>query len=344
MGSPLFTIGIPTFNRAGWVVDAIRSALNQTQQSVEVIVCDNASTDNTQDVVRQFGNQIRYIRNEQNIGAQANFCKLVDLAQGEYFSWLQDDDLINGRFVERAVGAFEKNQAVNAYAAYITMGPSVTNVRCGRIIGPPLSLNWPQEEIRLIDGRVVTAFSLWFSVSWPPVVAFRMKQLRNSMEQYCSECPLFNERTTLADVCKTGSLAVDPYVAGQFRYHDGQAHKTMQRGEDGESTRQWEIMASFLDELSANWNSDWEGSFLSVLEESPVSDRMEWLLEARAWKHASPFRQRARRILQQSIQDTGHVPSKLLESRGSFAAAKVVGRQLTPPFIWNGLRHLMGRS
>src|SRR5438874_2520603 len=98
---PLFTIGIPTFNRASLLPGAIRSALSQSHTQLEVIVSDNASNDSTAEVVRQFGDRVRYARNDTNVGPLANFCRLVELARGEYFSWLQDDDCIFDQFAAR---------------------------------------------------------------------------------------------------------------------------------------------------------------------------------------------------------------------------------------------------
>jgi glycosyltransferase involved in cell wall biosynthesis len=80
---PKFTIGVPTYNRAKWIGNAIECALGQTYRDLEVIVSDIASTVSTADVVRKFGNRVRYIRNETNIGAARNYCKLVELATGE---------------------------------------------------------------------------------------------------------------------------------------------------------------------------------------------------------------------------------------------------------------------
>ena len=89
-----FTIGIPTYNRAGFLRRALEAACEQTSDDVEVLVSDNASTDNTEAVVRSFGDRVRYHRNPTNIGLWRNFGQGADPAGGDYLAWLQDDDLI----------------------------------------------------------------------------------------------------------------------------------------------------------------------------------------------------------------------------------------------------------
>src|SRR4029434_4251541 len=77
-GHPLFTIGIPTFNRAQWLARSVHSALSQTFSSFEVLVSDNASEDETAEVLRQFSDQrLAIIRQPRNIGPIANWTACV---------------------------------------------------------------------------------------------------------------------------------------------------------------------------------------------------------------------------------------------------------------------------
>ena len=70
--TPTVSVIIPTYNRAHLVGRAIRSVLNQTFQDFEIIVVDDGSTDNTEEVVKGFNDpRIRYIRHEENRGGSA---------------------------------------------------------------------------------------------------------------------------------------------------------------------------------------------------------------------------------------------------------------------------------
>ena len=98
---PLVTIGIPTYNRADKTLScAIGSACSQDYPNLEIIVSDNCSTDNTQELVRSFNDhRIKYLRHDTNIGPNNNFNACLQAAKGDYFLLLHDDDLIDPDFV-----------------------------------------------------------------------------------------------------------------------------------------------------------------------------------------------------------------------------------------------------
>ncbi len=98
---PLLSILIPTYNRSIETSRALRSILSQLDgelaEKVRVIVSDNASSDDTQTALRSFGENITYIRQEQNIGADANFAYLLENSSSKY-KWIfgSDDLLLKG--------------------------------------------------------------------------------------------------------------------------------------------------------------------------------------------------------------------------------------------------------
>jgi glycosyltransferase involved in cell wall biosynthesis len=96
--SIVLSICIPTYNRAVFLAKALDSLLPQVcnNPQVEVLVSDNASTDTTWAVVRDYQGhypQIRYHRNAQNEGFDGNIAACVEQAQGEHISFFSDDDL-----------------------------------------------------------------------------------------------------------------------------------------------------------------------------------------------------------------------------------------------------------
>jgi glycosyltransferase involved in cell wall biosynthesis len=99
---PLVTIGIPTYNRAdSYLKKTIHSALRQTYRNIEIIISDNCSNDDTENVVKSFpDSRIRYFRQEVNIGPIENYNFCLSKANGDYFLLLHDDDLIDEDFVE----------------------------------------------------------------------------------------------------------------------------------------------------------------------------------------------------------------------------------------------------
>ncbi len=111
--NPKVSIIIPTYNRAQYLGQAIKSALNQDYPNKEIIVSDNASTDNTFEVVKQFMNypEFKYFRNETNIGMVPNWRKaLYEYATGEYAIILSDDDFfVDKSYISKAIKLFREN-------------------------------------------------------------------------------------------------------------------------------------------------------------------------------------------------------------------------------------------
>ncbi len=84
---------IPTFNRAGWVREAVDSVLHQTVKPREVLVVDDGSTDGTGDVLSEYGDAIRVLRLEENRGVSAARNRGIEAAAGRYVAFLDSDDL-----------------------------------------------------------------------------------------------------------------------------------------------------------------------------------------------------------------------------------------------------------
>ena len=104
---PLVTIGLSTYNRVdSYFPLALASARAQTYPNLEIVVSDNCSTDGTQAYVDGLQDaRIRYFRQTQNIGPNANFNYCVEQARGEWFLLLHDDDLIDPDFVSTCIEA-----------------------------------------------------------------------------------------------------------------------------------------------------------------------------------------------------------------------------------------------
>jgi len=107
------TVCIPTRNRAALVASAIGSVLAQTFQDFELLVSDNASEDDTEAVVRSFGDpRLRYLRHASNLGAAGNFNACLRTVQTEYALVLCDDDTLQPEFLQTAVPALRSDAGV----------------------------------------------------------------------------------------------------------------------------------------------------------------------------------------------------------------------------------------
>lgn len=116
---PTISVGMPVYNGEQYIESALQSVLDQTCDDFELIVCDNASTDRTSEIVRDFASgdrRIRYSCNERNLGAAGNYNHAFALARGPFFRWMNADDLIEPELHALCLRALRNTpEAVLAY-------------------------------------------------------------------------------------------------------------------------------------------------------------------------------------------------------------------------------------
>ena len=125
--TPLVSVGIAVYNGENYLAKAIESVLSQTFRNFELIICDNASTDRTQEICEDFAGRdgrVRYFRNERNLGAGPNHDLAFHRSRGKFFNWLSHDDLFAPTYLEEAVACFADNpDAVLCYVGIREIGP-----------------------------------------------------------------------------------------------------------------------------------------------------------------------------------------------------------------------------
>lgn len=166
---PLLTVAIPTYNCAHFLPDAIGSVMRQGLDDFELLILDNASEDNTEEVVRSFENEhIRYIRNSSNLGSRENGNRCMLNARGRYVKFLCADDVLLDGVLEKQLKILESR-------------PDIALVSCDNFI---------TDEHLQIEGtfhafpgvcsgaRVIDACLSWISnyIGGPSNVMFRREQ------------------------------------------------------------------------------------------------------------------------------------------------------------------------
>lgn len=135
--NPLISILIPTFNREKYIDSCVKSALNQTYKNIEIIIVDNASTDQTWQILNDLKKKdirIKIFQNESNIGPVMNWKKCIDLSSGELVKILFSDDLLDKDFLKKSVHYFkDENIGFSFTSAKIF---SANNSRLRYQIGP----------------------------------------------------------------------------------------------------------------------------------------------------------------------------------------------------------------
>jgi len=112
---PKVCIGMPLFNAEKYLRKSLAQLLAQDYPNIEIIICDNSSTDRTKEIIEAYrvkDKRIKIYYNETNIGAAKNFIKVLDLADGKYFMWAAHDDGWEPTYIRKCVEILEKEPGV----------------------------------------------------------------------------------------------------------------------------------------------------------------------------------------------------------------------------------------
>src|SRR5262245_49209277 len=144
---PRVSVCIPTYNTARYLPKSIESVLAQEFADFELVICDNASSDDTPGICRGYDDpRIHYVRFDEFVGQSANWNRCLELARGEYVVLLHADDALQPAFLKRAVSMLEHN-------------PPVGFVHCSvqhiNESGAPLHLQKLWDEDRIDAGEVL---------------------------------------------------------------------------------------------------------------------------------------------------------------------------------------------
>ena len=132
----LVSVIMPSYNTAPYIKETIQSVLNQTYTNWELIIVDDCSTDNTDEVLETIkDNRIRYFKNEKNSGAAISRNKALREAKGQWIAYLDSDDLWMPEKLEKQINFMVENGYAFSYTNYeeIDVDSNKTGVR---VTGP----------------------------------------------------------------------------------------------------------------------------------------------------------------------------------------------------------------
>lgn len=141
MSAPRVSIGMPVFNGAEHIAEAIESILAQSFTDFELIIADNGSEDGTDSICRGYAerdSRIRFIRHECNLGASRNFAYVFEQSRGRYFRWAAHDDVIAPEYLRRCVETLDRSgsNVVLCFPQRLLINAD------GQVLGPDGSPNW----------------------------------------------------------------------------------------------------------------------------------------------------------------------------------------------------------
>lgn len=118
--SGLVSIIMPSYNTGKYIAESIKSVIAQTYPDWELLIVDDNSSDNTENVVKPFlsDNRIKFTRNSSNLGAALTRNHALQLAKGDWIAFLDSDDLWQSNKLEKQIMFMEKNSYAFSYTNY----------------------------------------------------------------------------------------------------------------------------------------------------------------------------------------------------------------------------------
>ena len=168
---PLLTVFTPTYNLELYIEETIKSVLNQTFTDFEYLIVDDASTDNTIQIIKSINDpRIRLIKNKTNQGIAYNRNLAIKEAKGKYLAMIDGDDLALPTRLEKQITFLEKN------TNYGILGTGVVNIdKDGRELNKAVKYSIPDEEIpaRMLFNNYIATSSVMIRKSYIKDIKFK---------------------------------------------------------------------------------------------------------------------------------------------------------------------------
>ena len=144
MNQDLVSVIMPSFNTVKYIEKSIESVLNQTYKNLELIIVDDCSTDNTDEIIKPLlsDKRIKYIKNEKNSGAAVSRNKAMAAAQGKWIAFLDSDDIWEKDKLEKQIDFMEKSGCAFSFTGYEFA--DANGKPLGTIVNVPKKINYKQ--------------------------------------------------------------------------------------------------------------------------------------------------------------------------------------------------------
>lgn len=225
MDAPFFTIAIPNYERPHFLREALQNIFAQSFDDFEIIVSDDCSEQDIASVISEFPDaRLRWIRQEINLGAIANFNYVIGQARGRYIVLHQNDDVLHRDFLLRAHQAFQQHPDAGMYAACVWTGDIHQGFRARTDIQPDKVTDILAGGPFVLDGNL---FAVKLLVSLPitfPAIAISAEQW-HAIGDYFADYELGADQITLCRVLIGGKLLYDTRIGGVYRAHASQTSR-----------------------------------------------------------------------------------------------------------------------
>lgn len=260
MAVPKVSVVIPSYNGGRFIVATLRSVLEQTWRDFELVVIDDASTDDTVKQAQSIHDgRLRIVGHERNVGLGANFNRALREARGEYIKLLPMDDLLYPACLERQVAVLQSD-------------PRVQMVTCLRDIidahGKRIVTRGPGFSGRLSGGRAIrrTVRSGTNLFGEPGAVLFRASVLEQ-VREFDASLTFTIDLDMWCRILLRGSIFAVPEVLCAFRV-SSRSTSVLLGGGQGAQFREFVRTMRKQPEYGVPGRDAWCGCALSLLNET----------------------------------------------------------------------------
>ena len=204
---PVVSVGLPVRNGESRVSSAVASVLSQTYQHFELVISDNASTDGTEQVCRALASgdsRIVYHRQPVNLGLIGNFNAVIQLARGEFFCWLGDDDHVHPEYLERCVAELRSDDRLVLVTTSTSVRDPSGRQHVSAYEGHRLGSDDPVfrlvEMLRWLNGKPFEIDPISAVFRRVPVAAIPMRNMLRSDQLFAAELALAGPWGHVAEV------------------------------------------------------------------------------------------------------------------------------------------------
>ena len=221
---PLVSILITTYNRTGFFIKAIESALCQTYKNIEIIITDDSTNDETEKIVNAYKKRFKniyYERNKHTLGQELNVRKCFDLSKGDYVNFLFDDDLFHPQKIEKMMNFFLSDLSI----AMVTSSRQSINSD-GELLGNMEGLDSFINSDAVFAGKDIIKLCLVNVINYigePTTVLFNKKYLKEPFGIFLGRQYINNiDMASWFSILSGGKLGFLHEPLSFFRFHDSQ--------------------------------------------------------------------------------------------------------------------------
>jgi glycosyltransferase involved in cell wall biosynthesis len=227
--TPLVSILIPAHNRPEFFEKALRSALGQIYENIEIIICDDSTNNDVFNIVNRYiplNPNILYFKNEKPLGGNGllNAQKCLELSSGEYVNYLFDDDLFHREKIVKMLPYLVNNNNVSLVTSY----RQIIDEK-GDYLSPIPSSVRLFNKMTAIEGNSFARFLLKNQlnvIGEPTTVLFRKKYIENKFGYYSGkQYRCLTDFAMWIQLLSRGDGVYIPETLSFFRIHNGQNSK-----------------------------------------------------------------------------------------------------------------------